>query len=485
MKSILFLILAGCASAEYATSARMDASGGAEMDLSSNQLRVDIIPSGSTSNLEPQTWISESDTDWNDLQIEMAPSVTLSGQITGYTPTPYGAEVPGADDSPVDAYVSLVRSGTISGSSTITNEDGSFKLTVPASHEYRLSIVPAGGESSPMEIAIGTSITEDVDLGEYNLGHGVPVHGYVLDSDRDGVSDIEVLLEDRATGVQGNPVLTDDGGRYLLRANPGDYVLITRGQSGRAVPSLRTEIVVEEDKGCATDVALGDLRSTSVHGQVMGETNGNPIRDVRIRLTSEQLLHSDGSLQVLTETDGDGLFTRALLPGTWLAEIIPPFDSSLGSTQLSFVVAEDTDSVDLGQVRLPSKLAFSSIALGPDGRGVAGAAVNARELGFDGYIHSTTTTENGRFDLKLSPNPVSLMLVPSTPALAVTHVFVDPTGEPGSVAMSRGEVVSGQVTSQGAGVGFALVELRDIGGTLYATALTDPDGNFSVRVEPF
>jgi hypothetical protein len=41
------------------------------------------------------------------------------------------------------------------------------------------------------------------------------------------------------------------------------------------------------------------------------------------------------------------------------------------------------------------------------------------------------------------------------------------------------------VTSQGAGVGFALIELRDISGTLYATALTDPDGNFSVRVEPF
>jgi hypothetical protein len=486
MRLISLILLTGCASENaMRTAVEMDASGGAELDFSSNQLRVDIIPSGSTPWLEPQTWISETDTDWDDLRIEVAPSVTLKGQITGYTPTPYGAEVPGADNTPVGAYVSLVRAGTITGSATVTNEDGTFSLTVPASHEYRMSIVPGIGQSSPMEIVLTTSITEDTELGVYNLGHGVPVHGQITDSDGEGVFGVEVFLEDKVSQVQGSPVLTNDEGRYLLRANPGEYVLVTRGQTGRAVPSLRTEIVVQEDSGAWYDIDLGDLESTPVHGQIMGGSQKGAIRDVRVRFTSEQLLSTDGALEVLTETDGDGLFNRDLLPGTWLAEIIPPFDSTLGSTQISFVVDEGARTVDLGQVLLPSKLDFSSIALDPDGRGVSGAAVNARELGFDGYIHSTTTDDRGRFNLQLSPNPISLMIVPAKSGLAVTHVFVDPTGKPGSVAMSRGERVTGQLTSQGVGVGFALVEIRNISGTLYATALTDPDGNFSVRVEPF
>lgn len=485
MRTLLLMLLTGCADSDFAASEAMDASGGAELDLSSNQLRVDIIPSGLTPWLEPQTWISETDTEWGDLRIEMAPSVTLNGRITGYTPTPYGAEVPGSDDTPVDALVSLVREGTITGSAIVTDEDGSFSLTVPASHEYRMSIVPGAGQSSPMEVALSTSITEDIDLEEYHLGYGVPVYGQIRDSDQEGISGVEVLLEDKASQVQGSAVLTDEEGRYLIRANPGDYVLVTRGRTGRAVPSLRTEIVVLEDTGAAYDIDLGDLESTPVQGQVMGRNTDEPIRDVRIRFTSEQLTSTDGVLQVLTETDGDGLFNRNLLPGTWLAEFIPPFDSPLGSTQLSFVVADGVNSVDLGAVVLPEKFTFSSIALGPNGNGVSGAAVNARELGFDGYIHSTTTDDQGRFDLQLSPNPVSLMIVPAQSGLAVTHVFVDPTGKPGSVAMSPGESVRGQVTSQGAGVGFALIELRDISGTLYATALTDPDGNFSVRVEPF
>lgn len=483
MNLLLLHLFLGCASQDMAIRAEELAPGGAELDADTNQLRVDIIPGDTTPWLDRQSWIASADTEWGALDIDIMPSVRVSGRVTGYTPTPYGAEVPGADATPVEATVSLVRDGTISGASVTTQADGSFDLYVPPARGYTMSIVPTDGQNLPFIVNLNSDFEETTDLGQIALGYGDPVHGRVTDEDGRAVASVKVQLIDPDTGTAGGAVLTDEQGRYLLRALPGNYLLTAQGQTGRAIPRISTAIEVVEDTGATADVNLGELSVAQVSGQIMNSGKTEALRDVRIRFSSEQLSGGDGTLQIETETDGDGLFSRSLLPGTWTAELIPGFDTAYAPSEVTFSVGNQAIDIDLGQLELPSKIMFNSVAVDDTANGVSGAAVNARELGFDGYIHSTSTGSDGRFSLMLPPHPISLMVDPPGEELAVTNVFVDPTGEPGSVLMTRGQRVEGQITSIGTGVGFALIEIRDMAGLLYATALTDPNGRFQLRME--
>ena len=75
------------------------------------------------------------------------------------------------------------------------------------------------------------------------------------------------------------------------------------------------------------------------------------------------------------------------------------------------------------------------------------------------------------------------MLIPPDPNLAVTRLFVNPSTDSGSITLAEGELVEGRITSDGFDVPYALIEIRDPSGELYATALTGPDGSFSVRID--
>ena len=482
----LLIALAGCASQEEALDATAErAPGGAELDVSSNQLRVDIIPGESTPWLDKQSWIASADTDWGSLEIDILASVRVSGRVTGYSPTPFGAEVPGADQTPVEATVSLIREGTISGAAVTTEEDGSFALYVPPARGYTMSIIPHDGQHLPFMVTTSADFETATDLGTIDLGYGDPVHGSILDENGDPVRSARVHLRDLATGAEGAPVLSNDEGRYVLRASPGDYEVVAQGQAGQAVPRLTQVVSVVEDVSTRADFDMGDLGIAPVYGQVVDQESGRAIRDVRIRFSSESLDSVDGTLEIETETDGDGIFNRSLLPGAWVAQLIPEYDSAVAPSEIAFTVSAAATGLDLGRVELPPRIEFRSVAVDDFEQPVAGAAVNARELGFDGYIHSTTTDSTGRFELLLPPSPVSLMVAPPGGDLAVTNVFVNPAGEAGSVLVSRGQRVEGRISSVGAGVGFALVEIRDISGLLYATALTDPSGFFQLRMEAF
>lgn len=482
----LLIGLSGCASQSEALHSAMEkAPGGAELDVSSNQLRVDIIPGESTPWLDKQSWIADADTDWGNLEIDILASIRVSGRVTGYSPTPFGAEVPGSGQTPVEATVALVREGTISGASVATDEDGNFALYVPPARGYTMSIVPHDGQHLPFMVTTNADFETVTDLGELDLGYGEPVHGAILDASGTPISGARVHLQDLVTGTEGASVLSNAEGRYVLRASPGDYAVVAQGQSGRAIPRIAQDIEVRDDTSVRVDFDMGDLSVTPVYGQVIDEASGQAIRDVGIRFSSDSLDSIDGTLEIETETDGDGIFNRSLLPGTWVAQFIPEYDSTLAPSEIVFDVTENGSGIDLEQIELPPRIEFRSVAIDDLDQPVAGAAVNARELGFDGYIHSTTTDMTGRFELLLPPSPVSLMVAPPGEDLAVTNVFVDPAGEAGSVLVSRGQRVEGQISSVGAGVGFALVEIRDISGLLYATALTDPNGQFQLRMEAF
>ena len=202
-----------------------------------------------------------------------------------------------------------------------------------------------------------------------------PLFGKVTNESNVAVVGASVNLIDPVPGTAGGSVLTNNEGRYLLRALPGTYRLVVQGQTGRAVPRISTEISVEEDLGAQQDIDLGALTPVQVFGQIMSEGSTNALRDVRIRFTSDQLRSGIGTLQIETETDGDGLFNRNLLAGTWTAEIIPAYDTDWAPKEVDFTIGTDTTEVDLGQLQLPQKVVCNSVAVDDYSVGVAGAAV--------------------------------------------------------------------------------------------------------------
>lgn len=486
MTHLLLMLLSGCASMDSHMAAGDAAGpGGADLDADANQLRIDIIPGESTPFLDPQSWLVGEDEDLGSLAIDILPSITVRGQLVGYTATPYGAEVPGADETPVDGLVSMFRLGTIAGSSASTEINGNFSLQVPPSSGYQFSAIPAEGQVLPFLVEVDTAIETETDLGIIDLGYGSPVYGRVTADNDEAVLGASVQLQDAASGVLGPRSMSDENGHFILRAKPGEYMVVVSGMIGQAIPTIHTAIEVIEDESTEVNIELGSLNTATVYGQLFGPKLTTAQRDVRVRFSSSQLNGSEGSLEIETETDGDGVFSRSLLSGTWTAELIPPFDSDLAPSQMTFTVNDDQSMVNLGEVPLPERINFRSVAMDPTGNPVAGVAVNARELGFDGFIRSTTTDAEGWFELMLAPHPMALTLVPPGQSLAVTHAMIDPVTDRGSVAMSRGETVEGRITSRGIGVPFALLEIRDSTGLLYATSLSDSDGYFSVRMEAF
>jgi hypothetical protein len=482
--TVIFLLLTmACSEKSQLSMDRDQVPGGSEFELDTNQLRIDIFPGELSPFLDPQSWITSPNEPWTDLEIDILPSVDVYGTIVGYEATPYGAEVPGAAQSPVSATVSVHRPETVGGASTSTEIDGTFSLRVPPSHGYQLIVSPDEGGSLPLFIQTNTVISADLNLEVVDLGYGEPVYGQVFDDEGEPISSCGIYLRDDTTGASGQPVYTNQTGHFMLRAHPGSYSLVASGRIGRTLPRLTLPIEVVEDATEEIFIDMGAVTPVTVMGQIFGPLGQTVQRDIRVRFSSSLLADSEGTLEIETETDGDGLFNRALLPGDWNVELIPPYDSELAPLGMTFSVREEQNLIDLGTVTLPERMAFSSTARDQRGNAIQGVAINARERGFDEYIHSATSNKDGDFTLDVPPSPLDFMLIPPDPNLAVTRLFVNPSTDSGSITLAEGELVQGRITSEGFDVSYALIEIRDPGGELYATVLTGPDGSFSVRID--
>jgi hypothetical protein len=481
MVGVAFILcLAGCAqlAKDGDNSANSAEGGGGTFDAA--QLRIDLFPGPTNPDLANQSWLASADTKLDDMDIKLSPSVEVSGQVVGYEVNPNNAEVPGADRQPVSATVSVIRVGTLSGASVTTDDNGFFSLMVPPSNGYQFSIVPTDGSTLPFQVSSDADITDKRDLETIDLGYGAPVFGIVRDSEGSAIVGAKVALEHLATGVMGPSTTTDQSGHYLLRAYPDEYILQVMGQIGQAMPVIRLPAMVAETDGLSLDVNMGQITPVAVFGQVFDAEGRGAIRNVRVRLRSVELDYSDGRLQVETDTDRDGLFGRDLLAGAWTGEIIPEFDTPFGGVSISFRVG--ATRVDLAAIHLPDRVQFSSSVLDTDGEPVPREAVNAQETGFDGYVFSTSTDADGRFDLDLPPQSIALLVSPPNADLAMARVLVDPATDQGTVYLSTGELISGRVTRLGEAVRFALIEVRTLKGTLLATAFTDESGAFETRI---
>jgi hypothetical protein len=414
--------------------------------------------------------------------VKVSESITVTGTVVGYEATPFGAEVPGIGALPIEAQVTLTRPGTISGATITTDAQGRFSLSVPPASGYQLSIVPIDNAAIPFLVEPDLLLVENTNLETIDLGYGEPVFGTVTYEDGTPVNAL-VRAVDPASGVEGATTTTNELGHYMLRTPTGAISVVASGAPGSYLPTITQAIDVQEEDGADVDIDMGEVSPVQVSGTVVGQENRQRQKDIKVRFRSSGLNDTDGDLEVETETDGDGLFSRNILPGEWLAEFIPPFDSGQSPAAIAFTLGDEDTPVSMDQIELADRVQFNRRIVDPNGDPLPGAVLNAQEKGFDGYIYSATADNKGRVDIELPAVDMVMTVVPPTTSLAVTQLHHNPATHSGSLAVAEGQPVVGVVRSEGVGVQFALVEVRREDGTLLASTVTGPQGEFAIQIE--
>lgn len=491
--ALLLLATTACASLDMAA---LDDEGSGAEDGEAEvpvQLRLDIYPSDATPDLAPQSVLLDLDGDWRGLDLELSPSVTLSGTVQGFLATPYLAEdptVPGEDDAPIAALVSVVLDDSVAGGTTTTDESGDFSLTVPPGQGYRLEIIPEDTDRVPFAVQTIPVLASDLDLGTISLDYGAPVWGQVLFSDGTVPAGSRVYLVDQASGVAGPQSLVDSDGWYQLRAYPGDYELVLNGREGSTVPTIVEPFSFDEDEGIRVDLDVGpsdriDLGGYLVDasGDALVSQGGDSDGRYTVRCIASSLRDVDGELEVEDFTSAGGRFDLDLAAGSWRIELIPPYDSALSPRTLTVEV--DDEDIELGDVVLEDKLDLLALVVDPDHAAAADALVVAKELAYNGYTYTGSTGTDGRTDIEVPAALLELSITPADPtSAAITRVVVDTaTDVVDELQLSEGVPVQGNLSSEQEPVPFALVEVRDASGRLYATGLSDEEGAFRLRVD--
>ena len=87
-------------------------------------LRVDIVPSDASDSLLPQSFWIDDQMDWQNLDLSLAPSTTVEGNIVGFSIFPYiDISLPG-EEVPVEGQVQISMDNSINGSIVNSDVDG-------------------------------------------------------------------------------------------------------------------------------------------------------------------------------------------------------------------------------------------------------------------------------------------------------------------------------------------------------------------------
>ncbi len=480
----LALLLGGCA--EYAMSKNELDSGALaprEDTTVTGYLRVDVYPSDQNPDLMPETHIL--DDEWEGLTLSMSTPVQYEGQVWGYDATPYfDIDVPGSS-IPIEAMVSVYKPGTIMSASAHTepDSDGAFLLRLPASDDYTLSVVPVEPTQLPLLVDSDVTIRDDVDDELIELDYGAPVYGHIENSSGLPLSslDIELCLVHPSTGIEGPSVAPDDDGFFQLRALPGQsYQVRLSGAAGELVPTTVQDVLVESEDGAEVDFQIGVIQGVGVSGQVLADTSA--VEGATVRFSSLELFDfPGGELELDDITSSRGEYRLVLLPGRYRAEIIAPASLELSPVQTTITATSGGDDNDF-DVQLSGLVPIESQILGPDGEPLEGVTVVATERGFDGYTYTTTTDASGYFMLEVPSVKLQFVLQPPEGEASVTYIETPVEDFPSIVMLDVGDLITGAIGNDGEPVAFALIEVRDSDDQLYATTLTDENGNFQVRV---
>lgn len=483
----LLLALVGCSASEDLMRADYD-SANAESDVATRSIRVDVLPSGDVDAM-PQSLVF-GDGAWDDLDLDLAPTIQWTGTVTGTVSNPYAAdffdiEVPGEADVPLEADLQALVVGQRDGAATITNNRGAFSLSVPEGGPYRVTVVPVAEAPVPFLVLEEEFFSADVSEQALDLGAGQAVFGTVLQEDGAPLPQGALArLEHLATGVVGPAVPVNPNGHFLLRALPGDYrVLIGGDKPSSFLPRIAQSVTVTAEEPSEVDLTVGVLEPVAVEMEVEGAADPSGLS---VRFVSEELALGEGSATVEPFGVG-GQFRTELLPGIWTVEVLPDFNPNGQESPLRLegVVVTAGQPLDLGAVSLPSRVQVSGVVRSAqDDSPLANVIVSAREVGFEGNVFSGRTDEDGRYTLEVPDVALDVSYSPAVNTETTTWVSVDNPDDLGDLRLSLGEPVGGQVLLEGEPVPFSVVEVRDgASGALYATTFTDAEGFFAVRID--
>lgn len=481
---LVLLASFGCSSLELTMSGAD--SGGFE-DLQTTSLNLNVVPSDATPDIKPQTFRLSQFADWTDVLVQLRPTVELHGQVSAFVPTPFLVDptVPGDDDAPIEASISLYQREGIAQASTSSGSDGEFSLSVPAEQVYRLLVIPEDTDQSPFLLVDLPMAGEDDDLGTIKVDHGLPIWGQVRYDDGTIPTDMTVGLLDATDGARGTTVSPDEDGWFMLRALPGSYSLVAAPVTESMNPTQVQTIELEADatEGLQVEFNLGSPTRYRVAGSLVDEDGDGlgATDDYLVRARAIRLDDTEGSFLSETRVDQHGDFNLDVMSGSYTLEVIPAYEAERSPVSLGFEVEQS--AVELGEITIPPRIQWSGQVINIDGAPVPDALVVAREKGFDRYTYSATTGSDGVVLLDLPDVDLELTLTPPDASSATTFVELAAGQQNPSLMLDVGIPVEGTLDLDGEVVPFALIEIVTTEGKRLGTAISDGEGRFSTRVQ--
>ena len=499
MKHALMMIIAllsGCAdyalnAADYESSLAEDETEPiSQDDFSEIQLRIDVLPTVTEEDdlLAQSFWLDEV-SEWQAMSLELQRTVQITGSISGFAANPYGVQVPGSSDVPVLGEVTLYRPDTIVSSTVSTDDDGTFVFSLPAGEGYRLAALPTEPPELPFYIESDIPVSLNEDLGEINLEYGDPIYGTVTNSAGEAI-DYTVRLIDAATDVEGTATQTDASGFYMLRAEPGDYIVQIEPSTGTTLPTIQTPVSFESGLGGVNvDIDVGLIAPVVVSG-IPSTADGQTMSNAIVRLSSTDLINTSGVMVRETETDQSGQFLVEALPGEWTIEIIPPAEEDDLTSPLEEALTLGAQNVNLGNLTLPEQVPLQRQIVDAEGYPAANVLVTFQEQGFNHATYTTYTDNTGYLTIFIPDVPLDVLLTPtqSLNSAVTRRELLNPSGpavdDEGTWWLSAGVQLKGTVSRPDDATGISIIEVHDDTGVFYGSTLTDTDGRFDFRISP-
>jgi protocatechuate 3,4-dioxygenase beta subunit len=475
------LLLGGCMMAEYDA-----ALNGASDGVPDEYLRVDVHPSDRNPDLKPEShWVDGWWLDESLLEIAMSTPVHLQGAITASRSSggAWGDEQ--VRTTAVGAEIAAWIEGSImSASTTSDSSSGNYSLLLPPQRGWAVAVVPEDGSNLPFQVLTDQDIVRDRADWDVQLDNGAVVRGTITGAEGEPLEGVPVRAIHSDTGVVGPAVFSQADGGYTLHLEPARYTLELGGEGERQLPTTMAEIEAVEDEIARVDLEVGSLETVPTLGRVMDARTGRPVQGVSLRFWSRGLEdHPQASLELEASTDQAGAYRVELLPGQWRMELVAQADQQLTPTRDSFSVRADQERVELGAITMEPYRRVQAVVRGPSGEPASDVTVVVSEQAISDRTFTATTDAAGGFILDLPASELHVVLTPGDSNAAVTHLDVGADSFPQGLDLALGTLLTGLVVHDGTPVQAALVEVRD-GQTdrLYATTITDLDGNFELRL---
>jgi len=325
------------------------------------------------------------------------------------------------------AEVRLIDSTQQVAATDLTDNSGLYELSITPG-TYDVVVTPPQGRGFQTATVLGLYISTDTVLNFALVPPGIgTVSGQVLDTRGNGVPNASIGLMPAGMGSLVGTT-TDENGRYLLHVTPGEYnlsLLVSTG-GGDIPPNLPPYLTLgSQSPLMLTGSVVLDfhlpLKSVIVHVQ---DSLGAAVPNIGLTtnvMDNPEVLQVGGiifggqsrypSFWQPAVTDSNGNATMWLFPsGNYAITATPPPDTLYATTtQYGVAVVENRTLT----ITLAGAITVSGYVWDALGNGVPNASVGLMPAGM-GSLVGTTTDENGRYLLHVTPGEYNLSLLVST-----------------------------------------------------------------------